>query len=861
MRKKCLLALMALACALSLVFGTITANAALKETTLSPEIVTESGLFNELDWEKVSDNADTVYTVNSDDNTYLQWNSTGWADCWLVSWDGADFSKGDIYLEFDILEWNGGTGGAKGMLRPMFTAVEESGPPYNISTITKTIWFGSDGLIDVGAYEGTKNFNWYADYDCTELYSEAQGDPNSAVENSNAWYSIAPTGNGTHVRFTFKSDGTLGVQKAAIADDGSYGSFDDNPAIYMKGAYPDLVEGDSYYIGINGQYLLNVDNFKISYEDGTEVISTDFEDSDWQELEGVKKEGKIYNSKGSMKSDASFIVTNPDNADRVITLAGIEIDEDVNEAFKLSAEVSLQKLGKPIGFAFGLADADQAIDAAGTSFIYFENKTVPATGTEGEEGYVAAHTETFVNVMKGGVAGTAVSVGKDITGTYASFVPVVLEGNKNGDIKVTIDGKEITTFTGQNIEGKVAIATNGTGEVTAAFGIGLSLVSYSYRGSEGSAVATNFNTGYINPENWASSSVKAVMFADSDEAVGLTVEDGALFFKGTADGTYFASTRAYADYVLEFDYITYHNDDKPELDPTWTHGYSDLSVNLGCQSGHGWGNSIMVLLKQSTNNVQLQNYKGGLSVVEDGDVLSGDTTFQPAEAGQILTNKVKIVVASNTISVYLITVEEGVEPTSDDFVLAAQFTVPDTYGIVSFGTTESGYFKIDNVRITPIDDKDPAKVQENLEAYKDLQPIPDEYRPVTLEAPVVTLNGNVASWAAVEDATGYIINVNGETTNVGADVLSYTFTQTEPGDYLLTVTAVGNGDYISNSPQSSPVTYTVGGGSGNQGGGEEGGSGCGGCGSSVGGASLILGGLLAAGAVIVLCKKSDKKKN
>ena len=36
-------------------------------------------------------------------------------------------------------------------------------------------------------------------------------------------------------------------------------------------------------------------------------------------------------------------------------------------------------------------------------------------------------------------------------------------------------------------------------------------------------------------------------------------------------------------------------------------------------------------------------------------------------------------------------------------------------------------------------------------------------------------------------------------------------------------TAVGNGDYISNSPQSSPVTYTVGGGSGNQGGGEEGG--------------------------------------
>lgn len=851
MRKKCLLALMALACALSLVFGTITANAALKETTLSPEIVTESGLFNELDWEKVSDNADKVYTENVSDSTYLQWNSNGWADCWLVGWDTVSFDKGDVYVEFDILEWSNS-------IKPVIGSV--------VTAPLQTIWVNSAGIIDPSAWNGTAigdaDIDYYADRECTELYADKMGDPGAATHNSPAWFYVTPSGTtSARVRFVFTEEGILGVQRADIQEDGVYEDADFTSSIYLKTAYPTVTADGEYYVGINGHGQMKIDNFKIAYEDGTEVISTDFENADWQETIGTPTSGKILNFKGTMGNDAEFLVTNPDNADRVITLAGIEIDEDVNEAFKLSAEVSLRNLGKPIGFAFGLADADQAIDAAGTSFIYFENKTVPATGTEGEEGYVAAHTETFVNVMKGGVAGTAVSVGKDITGESAAFVPVVLEGYRNGDIKVTVDGKEITTFTGQNIEGKVAIATNGTGEVTAAFGIGLSLVSYSYRGSEGSAVATNFNTGYINPENWASSSVKAVMFANPDEAVGLTVEDGALFFKGTADGTYFASTRAYADYVLEFDYITYHNDDKPELNPTWTHGYSDLSVNLGCQSGHGWGNSIMVLLKQSTNNVQLQNYKGGLSVVEDGEVLSGDTTFVPAAAGQTVTNKVKIVVASNTISVYLITVEEGVEPTSDDFVLAAQFTVPDTYGIVSFGTTESGYFKIDNVRITPIDDKDPAKVQENLEAYKDLQPIPDEYRPVTLEAPVVTLNGNVASWTAVEDATGYIINVNGETTNVGADVLSYTFTQTEPGDYLLTVTAVGNGDYISNSPQSSPVTYTVGGGSGNQGGGEEGGSGCGGCGSSVGGASLILGGLLAAGAVIVLCKKSDKKKN
>lgn len=841
MRKKSLLFLVSLACLLSLVFGTITANAALKETSLSSEIVTESGVFNRLDWEKVGENADTVYTENVSDSTYLQWNSNGWGDCWLVAWDPVDFSKGDVYLEFDILEWNGGIGGAKGMLAPVITPVTDVAA--DITKRYKTIWFGSDGLIDTGAYEGTKNFNWYADYECTTLYATEQGSPDTAVENSNAWYSIAPTGNGTHVRFTFKSDGTLGVQKAAIADDGTYGSYEENFDIYMKGAFPDLEEGTSYYIGLNGMYLLNMDNFKISYEDGTEVISTDFESADWQELEGVNRPGTILNFKGTMKNDAEYLVTNPADTNMTISKAAVAIDEDVDMTFTLETEVALRNLGKPIGFAFGLADSAQAVDAEGTSFVYFENATVPATED------VAEHIETFVNVMKNGVKGTAVTLGEDITGADAAFVPVVIDGYKNGDIKVTVNGEAVATFNEQNIEGKVAIATYGTGDVTAAFGIKLSLVTYSYRGSEGSAVATNFNTGYINPENWAMASVKATKFVNADEAVGLTVEDGALFFKGTGDGTYFSSTRAYADYVLEFDYITYHKDDKPEQVEGWNSGHSDLAVNLGCNSGFGWANSIMIMLKQEAGIVQMQNYKGGLSVVEDGDPLPEGTTFNPASAGETVTNKVKITVASNEIKVYLITLQEGVEATADDFVLAATFEVPDTYGIVSFGTTESGYFKIDNVRITPIDDKDPAKVEANLAAYESLQPIADEYRPVTLDAPEVTLSGNVATWTAVEDATGYIINVNGSTTNVGADVLSYTFEQTEPGDYVLTVTAVGNGSYISDSEQSTAVTYTVGSV-------EKGGAG--GCSGNVAGVSIALSGVLAAASVIVLRKRAKK---
>lgn len=833
MRKKSLLFLVSLACLLSLVFGTITANAALKETSLSSEIVTESGVFNRLDWEKVGENADTVYTENVSDSTYLQWNSNGWADCWLVGWDTVSFDKGDVYVEFDILEWSNN-------IKPVIGSA--------VTAPLQTIWVGSSGIIDTSAWDGVSNnginINYYADRACETLYTTAQGSDSVATENGNAWFYLTPVaGEPARVRFIFTSDGILGIRRAAWQEDGIYEDADWTSSIYLKTAYPTVTADGEYYVGINGQGQMKIDNFKIAYEDGTEVISTDFENADWQETIGTPTSGKILNFKGTMGNDAEFLVTNPADTNMTISKAAVAIDEDVDMAFTLETEVALRNLGKPIGFAFGLADSAQAVDAEGTSFVYFENATVPATED------VAEHIETFVNVMKNGVKGTAVSLGKDITGAAAEFVPVVIDGYKNGDIKVTVNGEAVATFNEQNIEGKVAIATYGTGDVTAAFGIKLSLVTYSYRGSAGGEIATNFNTGFINPENWAMASVKATQFVNADEAVGLAVEDGALFFKGTGDGTYFSSTRAYADYVLEFDYITYHKDDKPEQVEGWNSGHSDLAVNLGCNSGFGWANSIMIMLKQEAGIVQMQNYKGGLSVVEDGDPLPEGTTFNPASAGETVTNKVKITVASNEIKVYLITLQEGVEATADDFVLAATFEVPDTYGIVSFGTTESGYFKIDNVRITPIDDKDPAKVEANLAAYESLQPIADEYRPVTLDAPKVTLSGNVATWTAVEDATGYIINVNGSTTNVGADVLSYTFEQTEPGDYVLTVTAVGNGSYISDSEQSTAVTYTVGSV-------EKGGAG--GCSGNVAGVSIALSGVLAAASVIVLRKRAKK---
>ena len=66
-------------------------------------------------------------------------------------------------------------------------------------------------------------------------------------------------------------------------------------------------------------------------------------------------------------------------------------------------------------------------------------------------------------------------------------------------------------------------------------------------------------------------------------------------------------------------------------------------------------------------------------------------------------------------------------------------------------------------------------------------------KPVTLAAPVITLTNNVVSWTQVNNATGYIVSKN----NTELDVIqqtSYTITDTEVGDYVIKVKAVGDNE-------------------------------------------------------------------
>ena len=75
--------------------------------------------------------------------------------------------------------------------------------------------------------------------------------------------------------------------------------------------------------------------------------------------------------------------------------------------------------------------------------------------------------------------------------------------------------------------------------------------------------------------------------------------------------------------------------------------------------------------------------------------------------------------------------------------------------------------------------------------------------PVTLDAPVVTLDGAVASWNAVANASGYAYTINGTEYTTTATSVTLTDGQT------ITVKAVGNGTEYLDSAWSNAVTYTA----------------------------------------------------
>lgn len=757
MKKKLLATVVAAALLATVSAGTpVAANAATKENTLTEGVLTGRGSFNIVEWERTGENTD-AYSVDNQ-GTFLRYSApTAWG-FWMLMGNAVSATK-DVTVEWDVKDVTYDT-----YLLPTYWATSYAGALQNTDFFYSEFAYGSFPQM-------TKN---------------------------------------TRFRIVYGTDGSMTVSTAAIAEDGSYAAFTQYNKVENYVTIPESAS-DAYYFGFLGHTAngglaggkIDIDNVKFS--SGTDVlIDQNFETNVKIEKSGIPQDGTITVVTGDLCKICEVKVTDPAADNKLYMSESIVVDGDMKKCVSLSGGIRVDEYadGDKVGIAFGLENGKEAIVGEGTSFLYFENRE----GT------------TYLNVRNGNEEGVAQSLGKNYVGSY---IEMQAEINNEGNAVVTIGGQEYSFFI-ENLAGHVAVGHVLSGKATYAVSKEFSVKNYSYVAGTGKSAENNFNTGYIDSKTYSYAGYPATMLEDSSKAEGICFEDGSLFFKGTSDGSYFGFEGTYADFILEFDYTTLAVEDRPALSENWPYGYSGIGIYFGAKQ-YAWsgdsnhGKAVYFIDNYfDTTLMQFAYWNEGGNAINttlETYTSQGGTNVAEGMVGIYKkTNKIKIVAANNVVRIYAVTLEEGKalsEYTREDYKLLGTFECKDTYGLVNITSSESGYFKVDNLKITNIDAKTEAEVAENVEKYVDFAPIADSVEPEKLATPEITLEGNVARWSAVDRATGYELTVGEEKTVVSAETLSYVFEQTEAGSYTLSVKALYDGEENYTDGKAATVTYTV----------------------------------------------------
>ena len=135
-------------------------------------------------------------------------------------------------------------------------------------------------------------------------------------------------------------------------------------------------------------------------------------------------------------------------------------------------------------------------------------------------------------------------------------------------------------------------------------------------------------------------------------------------------------------------------------------------------------------------------------------------------------------------------------------------------GDKSASVTETRYelgvtaFGIYEVRVRATTDESGYAASELSAAIKYVLDSKPDVPKQTLDAPVLTLDGSVVSWAAVAHATGYEVYIDGDKAATVAET-RYELNITAAGRYEITARAVTAEDGYESSAESAAVVYTV----------------------------------------------------
>lgn len=572
--------------------------------------------------------------------------------------------------------------------------------------------------------------------------------------------------------------------------------------------------------------------------------------------------GLAYNSFAA----AEIRVTNPAKDARIATLNPLKVDIAMAKTFEMTVSYQLRQLAatRKVGIAFGLKKYDTALSAPteGASFLYF---TVDADGNVvlGADNIAADGTAT--------ASGTQHTLAGAAVGSSAAAITLSVVGKSDNSIDVTI-GDNTFNFPNMKLNGNLAFAQTGTGDV--AYGIlteGFNVTGYELKENEATeVVSSTFSGNYFSDKKFKMQSIIAPtefitkQDTTTHDITGLVAEDGQVGFYGTGTNSRLMFAQQYADFVLQFDYIskpfatraipagisTANNPNRysplyimfgaeseiPEFNQTYALGIIEgnatqyfwgaesllaLDAKLGKEVGYyAKPLSTVKTVEKSDEAIPCYRLVDGKFKIADYGMPNEDVASDPNFVYSFYNrvSRVKLVVINNNLALYAAPVAN--DGTAGTYVKLFDFTVSNSHGYVGFGTDAPGWAIIDNVAITPIAKS--VALEKGLDAVPAVDLVADvavsdmaaDPEPTMLAKTTITVDAAAkkATWTAVTGAKEYEVVVTLNKTEKIKKTVTGTeidlSTLTEAGEYTVAVSAIPEDEELYLKSRAT-ATYTV----------------------------------------------------
>lgn len=627
----------------------------------------------------------------------------------------------------------------------------------------------------------------------------------------------------------------------------------------VKNAFT-LSEAANYFMNFAYDNSYEIDNVKVYSVTGEATktyLDCGFDSTNDYMLGGSSAQEDLHKlvlvdskSASSLKTyDTLIQVTNPAEDARITTVNKLAVDTKLETTFELNATYRLSSMSdtRKVGIALGLDGYRTALSAPknGASFVYL-TKNADSAIVLGAENIDEEGVATVINEI--------VLTGK----TETSDVAINVKGRRNGSIDVTVE-ETVYNFAGIKANGHVSFAQTGAGNAAYSLLVdGVNLTGYELKENEGTAKTASFDNNYISTGKFALQNTVAPeayvtrQETTAHDANGITVENGKVGFYGTSTNTRLMFKEKYADFVLQFDYISEPvstrylpsglksdrapnryspfyvlfgaDNECPELTAAYAYGIID-----GNMTQYFWGGESLIAKegKAGSGVVCVTSKMTRLEADEEGAIpcyYTPNTLGYGKPDNSIYsfynkTTRVKLVVINNHVAMYAAQVNDS--GVAGEYVKLFELTVADSFGNVGFGTDAPGWAAIDNVAITPVSTE--KAIELGLDAVPSVDLVADvavsameadtEPRPLAKAVVSVDETAKKASWAAVEGAKEYEVVVKSGTEEKLRRTVTATEIDlselTEEGEYKIRVTAVPEDEDNFLKSNSVEVVYTV----------------------------------------------------